>query len=176
MKETIEDLRKQVEEATRKSVGEFIKGLPQLIKQRLEASVAGVLGFSEGWGKWDVDHCNGRTSVVSNYVAERARDIVHKVAESVITEKAIRKIMKECRDALLRDAKEQARREYKQLLYDRIHELAKEKADEDARKVFDEIDEINTDIELANPKAGDDPVGHAIMEDVVDDLDVKEEL
>ena len=179
MKETIEELRKQVEEATRESVGAFIKGLPQLINQRLESSVAKVLGFSDTWGNtkdWDVDHCNGRTSVVSNYVSERARDIVHKVAESVITEKVIRNVMKECRDALLKDAKEQARREYKTLLYDKIHKLAEEKADEDAKKIFDEIDQISTDIELADPEAGKDPVGHAVMEDVIDDLGVKEEL
>lgn len=178
MKETIEDLRRQVEEATRKSVGEFIKGLPHLIKQRLEESVAKVLGFTNSWGDrdWNVDHTNGRTSVVSNYVAERAREVVHKVAKSVITEKVIRKVMKECRDALLKDAKEQAMREYKQALYDKIHKLAEEKADEDAQKVFDEIDEINTDIELADPKAGKDPVSRAVMEDVIEDLDVKDEL
>ena len=52
-----EEIRKQIEEKTRDSVGEFIKNMPQTIKSRMESAVANTLGFKgDSWGRsWEAE-------------------------------------------------------------------------------------------------------------------------
>jgi hypothetical protein len=61
-----------------KAVAEFIEGLPALIHDRLEKAVASSLGFStDSWNKkWEIDHCNGRTSHISSLVSDRTKQVV----------------------------------------------------------------------------------------------------
>lgn len=172
MKDTIEALRKQVEQKTRETVGEFIKNIPSLIRERLEASAAKVLGFDKDsfGGGWRVDHCNGRSSVISGYVSSRVKKIVHKIMDEVLTEEEIRKILEETKDATVEHAKEEARRAYKEAMMNAIRSRAEEKAMEDANAIFNELDEISTDIELENPACGDDPINSAVMHDIADEV------
>lgn len=71
--EKLSELRKVVEDTT----AEFITQLPQLIYDKLEQSVAGMLGFSrDSWkNNWQIDHCNGRMGEVSVYISDHAKSV-----------------------------------------------------------------------------------------------------
>lgn len=87
-------------------VGEIIRDLEA---QKREVTMK-LLGLDNRWGKWEVDHCNGRTSPVTEYLASEGRDLikawVNEAVKEVMTADAKDKFMKQCRAALIEDLKD----------------------------------------------------------------------
>jgi len=49
--------------------------------------VAKLLGFDNRYGEWEVDHCNGRESPITNYIQQECGDVVRQwVHEAVLEE------------------------------------------------------------------------------------------
>lgn len=69
----INQFKTKVASITKKCVTEHTDDIIEdLIKKDLRNVTYGVfakiLGFDNRWGKWEIDHCNGRTSIISNYI------------------------------------------------------------------------------------------------------------
>jgi hypothetical protein len=86
-------------------VGEIIRDLEV---QKREVTMK-LLGLDNRWGKWEVDHCNGRTSPTTDYLASEGRDLVkawvNEAVKEVFTADAKDKFMKECKKAILNELK-----------------------------------------------------------------------
>lgn len=69
-----------------------------------------LLGLDNRWGKWEVDHCNGRTSPITEYLASEGRDLVkswvNEAVKEVFTADAKDTFMKNCKKALTNDLKD----------------------------------------------------------------------
>lgn len=62
--------------------------MADLTKRRSEVTLK-LLGLDNRWGKWEVDHCNGRQSPINDYLTEATRQQVQTwVVEAVETELA----------------------------------------------------------------------------------------
>ncbi len=84
-------------------------------KEQLKANVLKVIGFSNSWGKWEVDHCNGRMSTITELVAKEAREFVAKEVANISKVyddkeiEAIRALVKkEMKDRIARISAEEA--------------------------------------------------------------------
>jgi predicted ATP-grasp superfamily ATP-dependent carboligase len=86
-------------------VGEIIRDLEA---QKREVTMK-LLGLDSRWGKWEVDHCNGRQSPITEYLASEGRDLVkawvNDAVKEVFTADAKDKFMKECKKAILNELK-----------------------------------------------------------------------
>lgn len=63
-----------------------------------------LLGLDNRWGKWDVDHCNGRSSPITAYLAESAQEVikawVNEAVVEVLTEERKKKIQNAAKRAM----------------------------------------------------------------------------
>jgi len=66
-----------------------------------------LLGLDDRWGKWDVDHCNGRSSPITQYLAAGAekaiKEWVNEAVAEVLTEERRLKIKNTAKAALKRE-------------------------------------------------------------------------
>ena len=87
-------------------VGEIIRDLEA---QKREVTMK-LLGLDNRWGTWEVDHCNNRSSPITDYLASEGRDLlkawVNEAVKELFTTAYKDKFMKDCRAALLRDLKD----------------------------------------------------------------------
>lgn len=63
-----------------------------------------LLGLDNRWGKWDVDHCNGRNSPITQYLADAANEQikawVNEAVAEVLTEERKKKIQNTAKRAM----------------------------------------------------------------------------
>jgi len=66
-----------------------------------------LLGLDDRWGKWDVDHCNGRNSPITQYLAENAekqiKEWVNEAVAEVLTAERKLKIKNAAKAAIQRE-------------------------------------------------------------------------
>lgn len=75
-----DDIRKWADKAMAEWIAENaaseeqVRGrVRELMERHADDIVAKVAGFDNSWGRWEVDHCNGRMSQVTRFVSEAAR-------------------------------------------------------------------------------------------------------
>lgn len=73
----------KIREIGEKEVADFLKNLRPNIRSRLDAALASLLGISTQWGRVEIDHCNGRNSVLVDAV----REIALKEVRGIISQK-----------------------------------------------------------------------------------------
>jgi hypothetical protein len=98
-----------------------------------------MMGFDNRWGKWEVDHCNGRQSVVADTIKEQAQVTVKTWVIENLTQDAVTKIMDKQRAALVRDFNESIQREVRSQLYRLTETMGKEIAAEIAAELNKEL-------------------------------------
>tara|TARA_R110000868_G_scaffold75901_5_gene218661 strand:+ start:231 stop:665 length:435 start_codon:yes stop_codon:yes gene_type:complete len=82
LKEQIAQAEKLADEAAKEWLEKNKPILGELIKEKLDKRVdmiaACLLGFNNNWGKWELDHCNGRMgeSAAGDWLRETAGDAV----------------------------------------------------------------------------------------------------
>ena len=123
-----ESLRKQLD------TGLFTKEMLRELKERQGDVVWKLLGLDNRWGKWEVDHCNGRTSPITNYLTEATRGVV----ESWINE-AVTEVLTENGEKLRALAKKAVQKEVRENLERRIQRHAYEVMDKRAAAIASEI-------------------------------------
>ncbi len=65
-------LETQIQEIGEREVAKFLKDLRPTIRARLDAALSSLLGISNSWGRPEIDHCNGRNSVITKAVEQIA--------------------------------------------------------------------------------------------------------
>lgn len=95
----------------------------------LEATMTSGMGFSRSFGRWEVDHCNGRESAVSQYMRSQAADAVQGWLNKQT--KKLKLPTKQLQGALAREFDEQ----FKRALRDKVQQQATKAADD----IFDQV-------------------------------------
>lgn len=117
-----EKMRREAQEAMKK----FVTNLPTNINSKMEAALLSLLGLEKRNG-YEIDHCNGRNSVLI--------DVIRGMAVADV-EKAVKGIQfKSEETSLIREA---LKKEYKSQLSYVIRDLATRKAREDAERFIAE--------------------------------------
>ena len=72
-----------------------------------------LLGIDNRWGKWEVDHCNGRESPITKLLAEQSKDVirgwVNEAVQEVLTTELKSKVMKDAKAAVKREIEQHVR-------------------------------------------------------------------
>ena len=125
------------------------------IKAKLDKSSEDItlklLGFKESWGKWELDHCNGRNgnSAAGEYLKDIQKEAIKEWLSTVKLPTLPTKAVS--------DLKAKYLHEYKENLRSELCKLAHEKATEDARAILDKLISSNQTVnymklmELVNP-------------------------
>lgn len=117
-----------------KNTEESIKAtVTTLLEQSRKDIVLKLLGFRESWGKWEVDHCNGRGG------ESAAGDFLTKVQQGAIEEWLKTTVMptldKKTRDSMMKSAQA----EYSFNLTRLVQGYAIEQAERDAKAVIAQL-------------------------------------
>jgi len=117
-------------ETADKSMAQMIKDLPNLIRKNTMGSIAQMLGFrnSGRYDRWEIDHCNGRTSDISNWISHRAKKIFVEECDKILTKKFIAELVKEAKNGIRKDLKERFIREVNNNVITKIQQLAQEES------------------------------------------------
>ncbi len=117
-------------ENTEESIKATVIGL---LEKESKQIVLKLLGFNESWGKWEVDHCNGRGG------QSAAGDFLTKVQQGAIEEWLKTTVMptldKKTRDSMLKSAQS----EYTYNLTRLVREYAISQAESDAKAVIAQL-------------------------------------
>lgn len=72
-----------------------------------------LLGLDDRWGRWEVDHCNGRNSTITEYISETAeKEIVKWVNDAVsevLTTELKSKVMLDAKKAIHKEVQDMVR-------------------------------------------------------------------
>lgn len=117
-----------------KNTEEVIKAtVKRKLDQASEEITLKLLGFNNSWGKWELDHCNGRAG------ESAAGDFIKKVQQEAIQEWLTSVMLPKVTPQLASKLKAEAQREYADTLLSKVRQLARNKADADASNLINKI-------------------------------------
>lgn len=139
------DLKTQATEIANKEITNYIKDLPQTVKFMMNGALLSILGLEKrSYGQYEIDHCNGRSSVLI--------DVIRSMAAKEV-EQIVKKTYKPSKEeiTLFVDA---FRKEYTSQLQSALKTAAREQALLDAKKmVAESMPDILKEVEKMNEKA-----------------------
>ncbi len=103
--------------------------LKQTLEKNLKGTTLKLLGFSQSWSaedRWEVDHCNGRISILSEMLSEEVKDRIFNIDIKKDWSGLTDKEVKELQSATHRDFKEAYNRKVRDLVYKEAGALATE--------------------------------------------------
>lgn len=108
-----------------------------VLDKNLQEITLKLLGFSNNWGRWELDHCNGRSgeSAVGDYLRQIQKEAIDKWLSTIEIPPLTQKMRKELGT--------HARNEYFRALEHHITDMAVDQATEDAKKILDSV--LSTD-------------------------------
>lgn len=108
-----------------------------LLNKNKEQVVLKLLGFSSSWGKWEVDHCNGRNG--NSAAGDFLRDVQQKAIEDWMTNLILPTLCKADINAINKSAQQ----DYMYELRKKVRELAISQANRDAQAIIQSIVQSN---------------------------------
>jgi hypothetical protein len=139
--------RDKLENEVGKAMRDAMKSIPDLIQSRLDSIVAQAFGFkNDGWNhRWEVDHCNGRTSKLGNMISDNVASKVRTKINALLDTAGI-KITKEQERSIIREAKKEYTSVLRRELLHQVEEMAKHEAHKLACELVPKLSEINMDV------------------------------
>jgi hypothetical protein len=108
-----------------KIANDTMEGLRKEFKASLRENILRVVGFTNNWGKWEVDNCNGRNSLITEYIAQKIRQDIKGEFDSLLKED-IEKMLVPMRKQLAAEYKEVFARTVRESMRYQAQEAAKE--------------------------------------------------
>lgn len=72
-----------------------------------------LLGLDDRWGRWEVDHCNGRNSLITQYLADGAEKAIQQwvndAVKEVLTTELKSKVMEDAKKAIHKEVQDMVR-------------------------------------------------------------------
>ena len=117
----------------------------EIIKEldaRKHATIWKLLGLDNRWGQWDIDHCNGRNSPITQYlstelelvVGERVREAVAEVVKSDGPQ-----MIKKIRAGIQRELKDRYTRAIRDQVIEQTNRIVEAEAKEIARSMVEDV-------------------------------------
>lgn len=121
-----EGVEKMLENDVNKLANEAYAELQKSFKHTLKGNVLRIVGFDNHWNdqKWEVDHCNGRNSVLTEYISEKVKQLFRTEFDQLL-QPEIDKMLVPAKAALVKDFKEHFNRAVKEHIRNRAQEAAK---------------------------------------------------
>jgi len=157
---------KEINKRIIESAAHFIGQVDKMVRERLEASIAEVLGFDRSWGQWRVDHCNGRETTINKYVTDKARLVVATKLEEIMSESNIATVIQEAKDAVLIELKAKIKWELESRMKSEIFRVYDKYVQVVATDVEKQLEKMTTDIDIANPNM--DAIGEVVLKQFVE--------
>lgn len=148
----IDEAKQEIIKTVDETVAKFIKNLPHMLKGRMEAATARMIGMEDRYGgSWEVDHCNGRQSLVSNYINDQIKQnlgaLVGQIGGSF-------KLTEDQENAIKRDYERSMISRIRREVLDQIDKHAKTLVAEITEPMFEKL-KINLSIDsMADPNYG----------------------
>ena len=121
-----EGVEKLIQNDINKLTNEAYAELKQGFKSTLQKNVLKLAGFDNHWGNgWEVDHCNGRSSMMTQYLSSKVQSMITQEINTLITQEDLAKILKDTKKACLKDINELFARAVRDESYKQINEAAK---------------------------------------------------
>lgn len=105
MKE-ITEAKNKIKEAVIRTTTQQIEKIDTTVETMIKNAIGSLLGISTSWGRAEIDHCNGRNSILTQVIEDKARKQVEKLVMSFKFDENDKEIM----EAFKREFKEQLRR------------------------------------------------------------------
>lgn len=122
-------INKKIREQIEKKAAEKLLGMDSFVDRALENSILSLIGLEKGHrGEYEIDHCNGRNSVLIDAFRDRAEGHAKKLASSL---KLDANEMKAYRLAF--------RNEYSSQIHRAIKKAAADRAENDAEEFVSKI-------------------------------------
>lgn len=113
---------------------EFMDSIVKDLENQKRAVTLKLLGMDNRWGKWEVDHCNGRSSPITTHIAAAVEPLLTEWMEKVVVEE-LRKEMSKTTTGI----KNAMRAEVLRLIEWKSSEYAKKLGEELLEKASDEL-------------------------------------
>ena len=107
----------------------------QLLDKSSKEVVMKLLGFNETWGKWELDHCNGRAG--NSAAGDYLKEVQHSAIKDWLQTVSMPKLDK----TVLTRLEKQAQSEYLQYINNEVRQLAHVQAQTDARELVTALTE-----------------------------------
>ena len=96
-------------------------------KNNLRTTVLSIMGFESRWNNsYEVDHCNGRQSMMTEYLSGKVKDMIREEIDVNFTKDDLAPMLPDIKKALLKDAGSLFKREAEELMREQVRESAKE--------------------------------------------------
>lgn len=123
------NIQQVVRERATRAIDEYLKGLDDRIKTMMTQSLCSLLGLSySSYGRTEIDHCNGRNSILEEVIKTKAKDEVERLMKgfsfadmdkSLVLD-AFRKEFKNHMDYAIKRQAEAKANEYVKVTVDRL--------------------------------------------------------
>lgn len=134
--EKIAALRKEIDNVTLEQLKKIRAGLEHrvasAVDKRIDNILAAALGFSDSWGRLEVDHCNGRKTAIADEIGRFAMDRVKASVDSWIATVADE-------GKLPKGWKQAMKKEYEERLSYKLSEAVRRHADEFAASQAEQL-------------------------------------
>lgn len=164
----------RIKEVMDDTVARFIDELPQKIEHIMTGAVLSLLGLQSRYGdKYEIDHCNGNRSILSDLITKRCRESIEVAVEPVINA-ALVDLVKNTQflEAIVKDVTSK----FQRALDNRLNEDACKWASAQCEKVIHGLDKMNLTAmypakhEPENPHLYNTKVGEMLLAEIAERL------
>lgn len=121
-----------------------------ILDSRRDEVILKMAGFDDRWGKWEIDHCNGRMASVSKYIESIAQDVVKEWIDNNID--TFPKMTEELQVEILNEYKQIYLRNIERYVTDQSYDEASRTAVSLVAKFMQDYDFENMDIDTPEEK------------------------
>lgn len=104
----------------------------------LKKNVMRILGFSDSWRKWEVDHCNGRMSEIGHLIGDEVKKIMLSQVDPAKL-KLTKEELKQFSSAVKEDLVKRFNYQYGRAFQSAMEKLVEEAAKNEAKAQFDKL-------------------------------------
>ena len=79
-----EGVEKLIENDVHKLANEAYTELQSTFKTNLKQNVLRIVGFDNRWDKWEIDHCNGRQSALTEFMSQKVKTMFHEEFDKLL--------------------------------------------------------------------------------------------
>lgn len=121
------------------TINNAFKDIEEGWKKDLKKNVMRLIGFSDTWGKWEIDYCNGRTSDMSHLITHEVKKMFLETNFTPEQLTLTKKEKEEFCSSIKKDLREKFEYRYRQFYMEALEKAMKEQAIKDAKEQFEEM-------------------------------------
>jgi hypothetical protein len=126
-----EGVESLIENDINKITNQAYEELKNSFKHTLKNNVLKIVGFEDRWNnKWEVDHCNGRSSLLTEYMSEKVKAMFREEFDKLLQSEA---------EEMLKTAKKAFVAEYASIFQREVKEIAYKEARSKAEAFVKEV-------------------------------------